>query len=372
MTKIKDLKIAAYGPSMTGCDYYRIMLPMMYMRQHALCKDVVIYNAVSINSSIAHGDKSYLDEMAECDIILAHYTTTPHMLEDLQYLKSKGCKIIVDLDDLIDDLDDTNPAKARLYADDMKLIQSYFGFAKLADGIIVTTYELKEAYKALNPNIHIVDNYIDFEMRNWTQHINIDKIIHIGWTGSTSHLEDINIMGEAVRKVMKKYNNVVLALFCDHITMTSMVCDHKLPTDRIVYIRPVDFSIYPTRLPEIDIGLAPIADTPFNRSKSALKVKEYCASSIPYIASNVNPYTRYCDHGYDGFLANNTDEWVKYMSMLIKDRTLYETMANNGYEKSAKYDMANNIYRWTKAWEDICDGRQQEPEDTVWFKPVVK
>src|SRR4029077_15407965 len=46
----------------------------------------------------------------------------------------------------------------------------------------------------------------------------------------------------------------------------------------------------PDLLVHFDIGIAPIADVRFTRSRSTIKVKEYAAMGVPWLASPIGPY----------------------------------------------------------------------------------
>src|SRR5207302_1085104 len=50
------------------------------------------------------------------------------------------------------------------------------------------------------------------------------------------------------------------------------------------------FAELPRRLSRWDIGIAPLADIPFNLARSDIKLKEYAASELPWLASPVGPY----------------------------------------------------------------------------------
>ncbi len=55
--------------------------------------------------------------------------------------------------------------------------------------------------------------------------------------------------------------------------------------------RPI--SQYPdlsSHIADFDIGIAPIADIPFNRTRSRVKVKEYAGAGVPWLASPIGPY----------------------------------------------------------------------------------
>ena len=63
-----------------------------------------------------------------------------------------------------------------------------------------------------------------------------------------------------------------------------------------------DYVRYAKRLRRLDLDLAlvPLADTVFNRCKSAIKYLEYAACGVPGVFSGVTPYTQAVEHGARG------------------------------------------------------------------------
>lgn len=123
----------------------------------------------------------------------------------------------------------------------------------------------------------------------------------------------------------------------------------RLPADRhrhswweeklIKYYSTIDF----------DIGLAPLEDTLFTRSKSYIKALEYGALGIPVIASDVGPYREYVEDGVTGFLVSKESEWIDRIRLLIDDPELRESMGAAAHAKSLRHTIAAG---W-RQWEDV-------------------
>ena len=79
-----------------------------------------------------------------------------------------------------------------------------------------------------------------------------------------------------------------------------------------------------------DIGIAPLLDSHFNRSKSNLKWLEVAAIKAPVVASDLVTYGN-IKNGVTGYLARTEDDWYKYLSKLIKNDELRIEMGNNAY-----------------------------------------
>lgn len=61
------------------------------------------------------------------------------------------------------------------------------------------------------------------------------------------------------------------------------------------------------------------------------------AARLPVIASPVGVNSEIVDHGVNGFLARNTEEWVKYFEILRKDPDLRKKMGKTGRDKVEKF-----------------------------------
>ena len=83
-----------------------------------------------------------------------------------------------------------------------------------------------------------------------------------------------------------------------------------------------------TQQPGWDIGLAPLADTAFNRCKSAIKTLDYAALGLAVVASDVPAYRGSLADGPGGMLAANRPEaWFAALSRLVRDRELRRGLA---------------------------------------------
>jgi glycosyltransferase involved in cell wall biosynthesis len=73
---------------------------------------------------------------------------------------------------------------------------------------------------------------------------------------------------------------------------------------------------------DLDIGIMPLEDTPYNRGKEAFKLKEYLAAGLPVVASPVGHNRRVVSDGVNGYLAATHEEWVERLGRLVDDAEL--------------------------------------------------
>ncbi len=85
-----------------------------------------------------------------------------------------------------------------------------------------------------------------------------------------------------------------------------------------------------------DIGLAPLADTAFNRCKSAIKTLDYAALGLAVVASDVATYHGSLADGPGGMLAaNHPDAWHATLLRLVRDGELRRSLARGAMEAFA-------------------------------------
>lgn len=97
-----------------------------------------------------------------------------------------------------------------------------------------------------------------------------------------------------------------------------------VPFDHVASLREQEY------YQSVDVGLAPLPDTPWSLGKCAQKVINYMAVGVPVVASPVGENARVVRHGVTGFLARTAEEWVKYISLLVEDKQLRRRMGAAG------------------------------------------
>jgi glycosyltransferase involved in cell wall biosynthesis len=81
---------------------------------------------------------------------------------------------------------------------------------------------------------------------------------------------------------------------------------------------------------KLDIGIMPLADTPWEQGKCAYKLLQIMAAGRPVIASAVGANCQVVQHGVNGFLATSTGEWVTALKSLISDPALRHRLGAAG------------------------------------------
>jgi glycosyltransferase involved in cell wall biosynthesis len=106
-------------------------------------------------------------------------------------------------------------------------------------------------------------------------------------------------------------------------------------------------------LHSLDIGIMPLPDQPWERGKCGYKLIQYMACGKPVVASPVGANREIVEHGVDGFLACNEDEWLASLRTLIADPALRRHMGMAARKKVVRsYSLQSQIDRLSSIFLD--------------------
>ena len=351
-------------------NYYRIVQPLYKLRQHGLA------DTLTINPENAADQQFVTDKILEADLIVAQRPSSAEWHNLVKIIKKSGKAFIADFDDDPFTSSPWNPSY-RWYGTEEsthigkngKIVplwrdgergfsieenihrRDYFQASfRLADAISCTTDILKKRYDNFNKNVFVLPNMVDF-----SQYPKVDMLkreIRIGWQGGVSHYEDLYLIVDEIKRVLKRYRNVKFVYFGDHRFKELF---KNIPDNQVELADWINYSAYPYKLAclNLDIGICPLADTAFNRNKSAIKYFEYSVLKIPTIASNIPPYSKVITDGENGLLVNNDEEgaWFSAIRKLVGCRNLRKKFAKNAYENIYhNYNIDKHIGKWADAY----------------------
>jgi len=343
-----------------GCGFYRMLMPANELKKQGLANVEVVYDPF---------DRRPFDW---ANLIVIQRPATYDMAEFIQYYRAKGKKVVFEIDDFMQGILPTNPA--RPYWEHIGgNITRAMHCMRLCNITTVSTPRLQREYVAYNPRVHCLPNYIDRSL--WEEPIKNkefyekrrdDKIIRIGWEGCVGHRQDLELIAKVIEDIIKEYKGKV------HFTMfgfTPIDIFFKLPnmhqkcekcgnTGPLEYYPTVPLLQYPSRLKEMafDIGIAPTASISFNDAKSDLRYKEYSYLGIPTVASDVPAYNESIKHGKTGYLCKDSyKEWYNTLKMLIEDEKKRKEIGDNAKLWADTKWIENNISKWVKVYDKVLN-----------------
>jgi glycosyltransferase involved in cell wall biosynthesis len=214
---------------------------------------------------------------------------------------------------------------------------------RMAHMVTVSTPTLAEVLRPYNDNIRILPNFVHGDML-YIERPRRDRLT-VGWAGGMSHLLDWSTAAEPINDVLDTHPDVDFHFVgIDYSPLLRRAC-------RYTPWRPDVWDYYAEL--DFDVGVVPLADTPFNRCKSHIKALEFMALGIPVVAADAPAYRELVIDGVTGYLVRTADEWRARLHDLLHDEAMRQEMGAKGKQVAAEWTMQTGWKLWRDAYEDV-------------------
>lgn len=221
----------------------------------------------------------------------------------------------------------------------------YLDMMNGADIVSVSTPDLAEHVRLYTPRpVFVRRNFADRETLTEGQrarHVSkkdtaSDGLFRVAFaSGSQGHEVDFESVQDVVAAFLDARENRRLMILGHFDTS-------RLPTGlhgRIEAHAFTSYSGYLEVLARADCAIMPLANDTFNRCKSAVRVLDAAAVSVPCIVGPVSDAARVVQHGKTGFVARRPQDWATALETFAQDSTVARAMG-----KSARSDLE---LRWS-------------------------
>jgi len=216
-----------------------------------------------------------------------------------------------------------------------------------ADLVTVTTDALAERY-GRHGRVMVLPNCVPDAYLNMEGDENDN--VTLGWTGTaTTHCGDLDVVGDAVARACDATGATFRAVGGAHTSRLLGVADDRAEFVDWCTLPDLGVNGYPQAVANLDVGIAPLVDSVFNQSKSRLKLIEYAALGVPFVASPRADYRKLQALGV-GLYADTVDEWYAQLHRLLSDPVLRMEMAEQGRVAMEGWTYRARAQDWMSAW----------------------
>lgn len=311
------------------CTRYRVLNKAEQLRKHGF--EVKVTNLSDFQLSMAQNASH---------IIIYRSPISPELLRLCHLAKEYGKPVFFDIDDLVFDTVYTDQLSYTQGLDSVEKgnydagVRNYGYMLENCDGAITSTNQLQEELKKyqnkvlLNRNL-ASDELISISSQFIKDYSQVSDIVKIGYfSGSISHNENFELIKPAIKQLLKKYSNVQLHI----VGILDIPKDMKPFENQIVTHDYVDWEKLPALISEVDINLAPLVDSIFNRAKSEIKWIEAALVKVPTVASKIGAFSDVVIDGETGLLATD-DQWFDKLEALVLSPDLRQKLAELAYRE---------------------------------------
>ena len=406
---MSKIKILAIPSDKHGVGKFRMMDPYTFIGEN-YSEDV----HVDISYNADNNDEFFLNYNIVVFHTFIHQTNHDDNINRIKWLKSKGIKVIMDIDDLWF-VDQRHPMYHHVKTS--KIGEMKIEMLKLVDYISTTTPIFAKTIKdRLNVNnVVIFPNAVNEDESQFKRDTPKSDKVRFGWLGGSSHLHDIELMANGISSTHNTFKDKVQFVLCG-FDLRGTVTEinekgeqrqrpiqpfetvwyryEKIFTDDYKVLSPEyknylhtflevpyddinqpyrrrwtkDINTYASNYNTFDVSLAPLVESQFNANKSQLKIIEAGFHKKPIIASETDPYTldlisavdegKFNNKG-NSLLVNpkkNHKDWAKHMKRLVESPNMIEDLGNRLYE----------TVKDTYSLKKVCKDRVE------FFKSIIK
>jgi glycosyltransferase involved in cell wall biosynthesis len=188
------------------------------------------------------------------------------------------------------------------------------------------------------PAVRVLPNFVPASC------LNPDRVPHpgvtIGWAAGLEHAADVERMPilPALQRLLDER---------DDVNVVSVGLRLGLSSPRYFHIRYIPLAALTRQIAEYDIGIAPLADIEFNRARSDVKLKEYAAAGVPWLASPIGPYAGLGEK--QGGRLVPDDRWYEEIVRLVDKPRERRKLSRRATKWVAGQTLSGHVHLWEEA-----------------------
>jgi glycosyltransferase involved in cell wall biosynthesis len=270
-------------------------------------------------------------------------------------IKAKGPKVIFDFDDAIW-LPNVSPANRSLAL--LKRPEKTRELIALSDLVFAGNAYLAEYASHFNDQVAVIPSTIDTGLYQPKTAYPVKDRICIGWTGSSTTLPHFETALPALRELQARYGDRLYFKVIGQQTYDLADLDlHSVKWRADSEVQD---------LSELDIGIMPLPIDDWTKGKCGMKGLQYMALGIPTVMTPVGVNNDIIQHNVNGFLANDTQEWVEVLSQLIESRELRERVGRAGRQTvEQSYSVESQKDRYLDYFNSLVRASSQQELQTA-------
>lgn len=281
-----------------------------------------------ISLSILSAQK--LPKEVDADFVIIQRTAFDKLRQAQKLVEEAGtAKLIVDNDDAFHEISEEHPE----YSQQVKRVEAMEYLLKKADMLWVSTEKLID--KRYADKTKVVINTLD--RRLWKS--NPDQTskgpLRMVYMGTATHDADLEMIMPALDKAQKE-NPFQLFTIGVSRNVPERPWIIQLNTPRFGSLYPNFVSWFLAQGP-FDIGLSPLVDSAFNRSKSDIKCLDYLAAGIIPVVSDIEPYKSKEIEPFILKVKNNADAWADILKEIARNPEKFRARKAEIIPKAQKY-----------------------------------
>ena len=283
----------------------------------------------------------------DCDVALISRWLGKGTEQLVRQLRRAGVAVVWQIDDAVEHSTFVRRTPQRT----RELTMQVLAMLRLVDVVVTTTEPLHAHFaRRTSTPIHVIDNFLGPQFGGSVAREPHPGLV-LGWAAWVDHQADWRTLG--LQKTIERLLEAHPGLRFESLGPL----DLRLPPARYTRTPPVKFEWLARRLASFDVAIAPIANTRFNAGRSSIKLKEYAALGIPWLASPIGPYASLGEEQGGRLVAD--DRWHEELDAIVRDQDARRALAKRGRAWAATQTIDRNTAPWEEAFHHAIERAQQ-------------
>lgn len=346
------MKVLVFPADSFGCGYHRLIWPVEVLRAQG--HDVEVVPQESRQLEIRMDDSGRVHDVVlakDYDVVVLQRVTHRNLVGVIEVLRARGTAVVVDVDDDLSTIHPSNPAWPMLHPTFPKegsaALHSWRNLdaaCRVATLVTATTPALTARY-APHGRARVFANYLASHYYGLER---VDSDL-VGWPASlASHPNDPVEVGNAIARLVDDDARFHVVSTAAGVADAFGVRDSTRVTQVEGAVSLLD---WPGEIAKLGIGIAPLADTKFNHSKSWLKPLELAAVGVPWVGSPRAEYRRLHELGC-GVLCDKPSAWYGVLKKLRRDASWRADLSAAGRLVAEELRLEQHAWKLWEAWSD--------------------
>lgn len=352
------IKVVSLRADNSGCSFYRIKEPARVINESGSEFSVTVDTGIDVVAlRDAETQMTTVTEVkTDADLIVIQRPLNQYFTSMIRQAQKQGIVCIVELDDDFENVHRKNTVWSNMQPDlhphsNYKWVHQS---CDIADWVTVSTPGLLRY--APHGRASIVRNYLPASAVSTHELQAAQGPVRVGWTGTTqTHPTDLQVVGAGVNQALRDSGSSLAIVGDGKGVRDALHVAKSIPMTTSGWVPNDEY--FDALMGSMDIGLVPLEDNLFNRSKSSIKGLEYAACGIPFVASPQLEYRRLSWRGI-GETAATPSDWRLLTTRLIKHDDRRLTVAAAYRELVRKhYVLEDHVEEWLTAWRSAMKCR---------------
>lgn len=356
------MKIGIFPADLYGCGYYRLIWPAMQLQRDGHDIDIIspADRTAAFAAEVENGSVTgrHVRFPQQYDVLVMQRITHKYLAQAIPHIRAAGTAVVIDVDDDLDNIAMSNPMYTALHpkkrpgspAADHSWDWARYA-CENATMVVTTTPALVDRYGRRSTG-RVIPNFVP---ANALEVEHEDSQI-FGWGGGLhSHADDIPVLGNTVQRLVGEGHHFRV-IGPDIGVRQAFRLSSREDFDAT---GPIDIAYWIAALAMLGVGLAPLASSTFNKSKSWLKPMEYAAAGVPSVVSPSPAYRELHDKYGIGDIAEKPKDWYRLVRRLITDDAYRIDRGEQSRAAVRELTIEKHAWRWMEAWEEALRIQRQ-------------